>query len=224
MQNLVLIRHGQSVWNKENRFTGWTNVDLSEQGRQEAANAGVKLSELGLNFNIIYTSVLDRAIQTATIIKEKMSLELPLLKHWRLNERHYGALQGLNKQETADKHGADQVLVWRRSYNTRPPLLDEADAAVPAEWGADCPRILRGESLEDCVERVIPFWTEEVCPQLKAGATVLIAAHGNSLRGLMKHLFEISDEEIVKLEIATGTPIVCEIDESGKALNYKVIS
>ena len=190
MSNLILIRHGQSEWNKQNRFTGWVNVDLSEKGITEANHAGELLKKNGLKFDKIFTSTLLRAQRTADLAKEVFGQEdLETIKDWRLNERHYGALQGLNKKETADKHGEEQVMIWRRSYKTKPPLLSEEEAV---KFEPKC----AGESLEDTVNRVIPYWNENILPAVKNGENILIAAHGNSLRALMKYLFEISEESI----------------------------
>ena len=214
---LVLIRHGQSVWNAENRFTGWTDVDLSAQGRQEAQQAAELLRAEGLDFDHCYTSVLKRAIRTLWIVLDGLDrMWLPVERHWRLNERHYGALQGLNKAETAKEHGEDQVKIWRRSYDTRPPMLDDGDDRLP---GND-PRYARlskdelpaGECLKDTVERVLPCWEGEIAPRVKAGERVLISAHGNSIRALVKNLDQISDSEIMGVEIPTGVPLVYTLD------------
>ena len=207
MSEVILIRHGQSLWNKENKFTGWVNVDLSEQGIKEATEAGEILKRHQYKFDLIFTSKLLRAQRTADIVKKELGQnEQASIENWRLNERHYGALQGLNKKETALKHGDEQVKIWRRSYSTRPPLLDEEQAK---EFEPNC----RGESLEDTVKRVIPYWEESILPELKNGKKILIAAHGNSLRALMKYLYSINDDEILKLEIPTGKPLRCSLNE-----------
>ncbi|MQP66056.1 2,3-diphosphoglycerate-dependent phosphoglycerate mutase [Niveispirillum sp. SYP-B3756] len=222
MTKLVLIRHGQSVWNQMDLFTGWTDVDLSPQGVEEARQAGEKLKASGFDFDCCHTSVLTRAIKTSNLALEAMDrLWLPQHKNWRLNERHYGGLQGLNKTETAAKHGADQVKIWRRSYDIAPPALEEGDERLPdgdARYaGMPKAHLPRTESLKDCVARVVPYWVHVVAPQVKAGQRVLIAAHGNSLRGLVKYLSDMSDEDIVQFEIPTGKPIVYELDADLKA-------
>jgi 2,3-bisphosphoglycerate-dependent phosphoglycerate mutase len=218
MHTLVLLRHGQSTWNLENIFTGWTDVDLSDRGVAEAVQAGRILREEGYRFDISYTSVLRRAIKTLWLALEEMDLMwLPVEKHWRLNERHYGALQGLNKAEVAARHGDEQVLVWRRSYTTAPPALDEDDPRLALndpryrELGKDIPR---AESLRDTVRRFLPYWEEVIAPTVKEGRRVLISAHGNSLRALVKHLDGISDEDIVGLNIPTGVPLVYRLDKN----------
>jgi len=219
MYRLVLLRHGESVWNKENRFTGWTDVGLTEQGAREALTSGQTLKREGYTFDIAYTSVLKRAIETLWIALREMDLMwIPVYRSWRLNERHYGALQGLNKAETAEKHGEEQVKIWRRSYDTRPPALTPDDERYP---GSD-PRyadltedeLPLTECLKDTVERMLPYWFDVIAPDVKAGKRVLIAAHGNSLRALVKHLDKVSDEEIVGLNIPTGIPLVYELDET----------
>lgn len=214
---LVLLRHGQSVWNKNNRFTGWTDVELSEQGVAEAGAAGRAMAEAGLDFDLCYTSVLKRAIKTLWLALESMDrMWLPVHHNWRLNERHYGALQGLNKAETAKKYGDEQVFIWRRSFDTRPPSLDADDArqsqSDPRYAGLASGEVPRTESLKDTIARVLPYWHDAIAPQLRAGKRVLIAAHGNSLRGLIKYLDDVSDEDIPKLEIPTGIPLVYELD------------
>lgn len=218
MHKLVLLRHGESVWNKENRFTGWTDVGLTEKGAQEALTSGKTLLAEGFTFDIAYTSVLKRAIETLWIVLREMDLMwIPVYRSWRLNERHYGALQGLNKAETAEKHGEDQVKIWRRSYDTQPPALTPDDERYP---GRD-PRyadltddeLPLTECLKDTVERMLPYWFDVIAPEVKAGKRVLIAAHGNSLRALVKHLDKISDDEIVGLNIPTGIPLIYELDE-----------
>ena len=218
MPTLVLLRHGESIWNKENRFTGWTDIDLSDAGRAEALNAGRLLKAAGLTFDVAYTSVLKRAIRTCWIALDELDLLwIPIYRSWRLNERHYGALQGLNKAETAAQHGDDQVKIWRRSYDIPPPALTADDprhpardpryAALPA---ADLPLT---ESLKDTVARFLPFWDDIIAPAIHDGKRVLIAAHGNSLRALVKYLDRMSDEDIVELNIPTGAPLVYELDE-----------
>lgn len=223
-KTLVLVRHGESVWNKENLFTGWTDVDLSEVGVQEAKTAGKLLKEEGFKFDVCYTSLLKRAIHTLNNILEQMDCEyLPVYKDYRLNERHYGALQGLNKAETAEKYGEAQVKLWRRSYNVCPPALSEDDKRNPALQEAykniDKKNLPLTESLEITVQRVVPFFNEQIKPLLDQNKKVIIAAHGNSLRALVKYLDNISDEDIVALNIPTGVPLVYELDD-----NYKVVS
>jgi phosphoglycerate mutase, BPG-dependent, family 1 len=223
MHKLVLVRHGESTWNKENRFTGWTDVDLSEKGVEEAKEGGRYLREQGFVFDVAYTSVLKRAIKTLNIILEELDLLwIPVYKSWRLNERHYGALQGLNKAETAAKFGEEQVKIWRRSYDVPPPKLEKTDPRYP---GND-PRYKKlseaelplTECLKDTVERFLPYWHETIAPAIKAGERVLIAAHGNSLRALVKYLDNISDADIINLNIPTGMPLVYELDENLKPL------
>jgi 2,3-bisphosphoglycerate-dependent phosphoglycerate mutase len=217
MTTLVLLRHGQSVWNRENRFTGWTDVDLSDQGRDEARAAGQLMAAAGIEFDVAYTSVLTRAIRTLWLALDEMSLLwLPVHRAWQLNERHYGALQGLNKAETAARHGEAQVLAWRRSYDTPPPALDLNDAGNPS-WDRRYRDLPAGygplaESLKDTVERFFPYWEKVVAPDLRRGRRVLIVAHGNSLRALVMHLDRISSEDIVGLNIPTGVPLVYKLD------------
>lgn len=218
MAKLVLIRHGQSEWNLSNQFTGWVDVDLSEKGVEEAKHAGQLVKQAGLEFDQAYTSVLTRAIKTLHyVLEESDQLWIPEMKTWRLNERHYGALQGLNKKETADKYGADQVHIWRRSYDVLPPLLkatDEGSAAKDRRYADLDPRIIPGgENLKVTLERVIPFWEDHIAPDLLAGKKVIIAAHGNSLRALTKYIENISDADIMNLEMATGEPVVYDFDE-----------
>ncbi|MBL7101794.1 MAG: 2,3-diphosphoglycerate-dependent phosphoglycerate mutase [Desulfobacteraceae bacterium] len=217
MHKVVLLRHGESVWNKENRFTGWTDVDLSEKGKQEAVDAGQILKKEGYTFDVAFTSVLKRAIRTLWIALDEMDLMwVPVYRDWRLNERHYGALQGLNKAETAERHGEAQVLVWRRSYDTRPPALEKDDPRYP---GKD-PRyrdltqeeLPLTECLKDTVERFLPYWKKTIDPEIRSGKRVVIAAHGNSLRALVKYLDDIPDDEIVGLNIPTGMPLIYELD------------
>jgi len=214
MHKLVLLRHGESGWNRENRFTGWTDVDLSAQGIEEARGAGRLLKGEGYAFDYAYTSVLKRAIRTLNLALEELDqLWLPVAKDWRLNERHYGALQGLNKAETAAKFGEAQVLVWRRSYDTPPPALAPGDprheARDPRYAGVTVPLT---ECLKDTVARVIPYWESTIAPAVRSGLRILVAAHGNSLRALIKHLDEVSDAEIVGLNVPTGVPLVYELD------------
>ena len=228
MHTLVLLRHGQSTWNLENRFTGWTDVGLTEQGAAEAREAGRLIREEGLEFDQVYTSVLTRAIKTMWIAMEEMErVYLPVERTWRLNERHYGALQGLNKAETAEKHGANQVQLWRRSYDIPPPALDQDDERHPrfdARYaGLDPSDLPASECLKDTVERFLPYWHERVAPAVKSGERALIVAHGNSLRALVKYLDDVSDEEIVGLNIPTGVPLVYELDEELRPLGHRYL-
>lgn len=228
MHRLVLLRHGQSTWNLENRFTGWTDVDLTEQGCQEAAAAGRLLKEEGFEFDQVYTSVLKRAIRTMILALDEMDqLWLPVIRHWRLNERHYGALQGLNKAETAAKHGEDQVLIWRRSYDTPPPALEKDDERYPGKErryaGLSEAELPLTESLKDTVARFVPYWNDVISKDVKAGKTVLIVAHGNSLRALVKHLDNVSEEDILKLNIPTGIPLLYELDEDLKPIQSRYL-
>jgi len=214
---LVLLRHGQSIWNLENLFTGWIDVDLSEQGRLEAAEAGRLLRAEGIAFDVAFTSVLKRAIRTLWIALDGMDLMwLPVERSWRLNERHYGALQGLDKAQTVERHGAEQVKVWRRSYDIPPPPLAHDDPQHPRfdrrYAGVPAGEIPSAESLKDTLARVMPFWTSRIAPELSAGRNVLVAAHGNSLRALVKMLDRMSDEAIVELNIPTGVPLLYELD------------
>lgn len=214
---LVLLRHGQSAWNLENRFTGWVDVDLSEEGYRQCHNAGQRIKASGIQFDILFTSVLKRAIKTGHLVLEEADqLWIPEVKSWRLNERHYGALQGLNKKDTAEKYGDEKVHIWRRSYDTLPPTMaDDAEfSAVHDPRYANLPQdiIPRAENLKITLERVLPFWEDQIAPALLDNKTVLIAAHGNSLRALAKHIEQISDEDIMNLEIATGTPLLYELD------------
>jgi 2,3-bisphosphoglycerate-dependent phosphoglycerate mutase len=225
MIKLVLQRHGESIWNKANLFTGWTDVDLSEKGVQEAHDSGIKLKQEGYTFDIAFTSVLKRSIRTLWITMDEMDLMwIPVVRSWRLNERHYGALQGLNKAETAEKYGEEQVHTWRRSYAVRPPDLVVTDDRYP---GKD-PRyqhltkneIPLAESLKDTVARFLPFWHTDIVPEIKAGKKVLISAHGNSLRALVKYLDDISEDEIPGLNIPTGIPLVYELDDQLKPIKH----
>jgi len=225
MYKVVLLRHGESTWNKENRFTGWTDVDLSEKGFVEAKKSGEVLKKEGYTFDIAFTSVLKRAIRTLWITLDELDLMwIPVIRNWRLNERHYGALQGLNKTETAKKYGDEQVKIWRRSYDTQPPALEKTDERYP---GND-PRYLNltkeelplTECLKDTVVRFMPYWSETIAPTIKEGKKVLIAAHGNSLRALVKYLDNVSEEEIVGLNIPTGIPLVYELDDDLKPIKH----
>lgn len=217
MYKVVLLRHGESVWNKENRFTGWTDVDLSEKGIEEAGKAGDVLKTEGFTFDLAYTSVLKRAIRTLWIALDRMDLMwIPVEHSWRLNERHYGDLQGLNKSEMASKFGEEQVLVWRRSYDIPPPALKKTDPRYPGNdpryRGLDPKDVPVTECLKDTVNRFLPYWQQTIAPSVKAGRKVIIVAHGNSLRALVKYLDNVSDQEIVGLNIPTGIPLVYELD------------
>ncbi|WP_296255796.1 2,3-diphosphoglycerate-dependent phosphoglycerate mutase [uncultured Ezakiella sp.] len=220
---LVLVRHGQSEWNLENKFTGWVDVDLSEKGYAEAKHAGQILKDHGLEFDKAYTSVLKRAIKTLNIILEETDqLWLPTVKSWRLNERHYGALQGLNKAETAEKYGDEKVHIWRRSYDTLPPLMNENDELSQINDRRYLKDVVpMAENLKITLERVMPIWQDQIEPDLRAGKNIIIAAHGNSLRALTKHLEGISDEDIMGLEIPTGSPIIYELDHDLKVVDKK---
>ena len=225
MIKLVLVRHGQSEWNLENRFTGWTDVELSEQGVREAKEAGKVLKEKGYHFDLAYTSVLKRAEHTLDLILKEMGEEnIEIKRSWRLNERHYGALQGLNKDETRKKYGDEQVLLWRRSSDVRPPELKVTDPRYPGndpkykDLKED--ELPKTENLIDTIKRVMEYWNSDIKPDLEKGRNIIIAAHGNSLRGLMKYLDDISDEDIVKLEIQTGNPICYELDDNLKPIRH----
>ena len=225
MIKLVLVRHGQSMWNLENRFTGWTDVELSEQGIKEAKEAGKVLKEKGFNFDEAYTSVLKRANDTLKYILEELREEnIPVKKSWRLNERHYGALQGLNKDETKEKYGAEQVLLWRRSTDVRPPALSKDDERYPGNDPkySDLKEneLPTTENLIDTIKRVMEYWNSDIKKDLEAGKRVIIAAHGNSLRGLIKYLDNMTDEEIIKLELQTGNPICYELDDDLKPIRH----
>ncbi len=225
MKKLVLLRHGESTWNKENRFTGWTDVDLSEKGIQEARTAADLLVKDNYTFDVAFTSVLKRAIRTLWITMDGMDLMwIPVYRSWRLNERHYGALQGLNKAETAAKFGDEQVRLWRRSYDIRPPALDPADPRFPGN-NVVYKKIARDvlpltECLKDTVERFLPYWHDTIYPAIESGQRVLIVAHGNSLRALVKHLDQMSDEAIIDLNIPTGVPLVYELDDSLQPIRH----
>ncbi|OGU77550.1 MAG: phosphoglyceromutase [Ignavibacteria bacterium RBG_16_34_14] len=223
MYKVVLLRHGESTWNKENRFTGWTDVDLSEKGKNEAKKAGQTLKREGFHFDIAYTSVLKRAIRTLWVVLDEMDLMwIPVIRNWRLNERHYGELQGLNKSETAQKYGDAQVKIWRRSYDIQPPALEKNDGRYP---GKD-PRYSElseselplTECLKDTVNRFVPYWENVIAPTVKSGKRIIIAAHGNSLRALVKYLDNIQDQEIVELNIPTGIPLVYELTDGLKPI------
>ena len=226
MKRVVLLRHGESIWNQENRFTGWYDVDLTDKGLHEAREAGRSMKEQGFVFDLAYTSVLKRAIRTLWLALDEMDLMwIPVTQSWRLNERHYGALQGLNKAETAAKFGDEQVLVWRRSYDIPPPALDKGDSRYPGQdpryAGLSDRELPLTECLKDTVERFLPYWHETIAPQVKAGKRVIITAHGNSLRALVKYLDGVNDQDIVGLNIPTGIPLVYELDDDLKPIrNY----
>jgi 2,3-bisphosphoglycerate-dependent phosphoglycerate mutase len=228
MHRLVLLRHGESEWNRENRFTGWTDVDLSARGVEEARTAGRLLKSEGLTFDLAFTSVLRRAVRTLWLALEEMDLAwIPEHKDWRLNERHYGALQGLNKAETAARYGEQQVLAWRRSYDTRPPALepnDPRDAIADPRYGNLArAAVPLSECLADTVSRVLPCWNDSIAPAIASGKRVLVAAHGNSLRALVKHLDRIADADIVELNIPTGVPLVYELDDALSPLRHRYV-
>lgn len=222
MHKLVLLRHGESQWNKENRFTGWTDVDLSAKGCEEAKEAGKILKKEGYSFDRAFTSVLKRAIRTLWLAQDEMDLLwIPVEKSWRLNERHYGALQGLNKSETAAKYGEEQVHIWRRSYDVLPPLLEASDERHPSKdpryQGLECPA---GEALKHTVDRMLPYWESAIAPAVRKGERVLVAAHGNSLRALVKYLDQMSESQIMELNIPTGIPLVYELDKNLKPIKH----
>ena len=225
MKKVILIRHGESVWNKENLFTGWTDVDLSEKGFGEAKEAGLVLKEQGFVFDIAFTSVLKRAIRTLWLVLDEMDLMwIPVHHDWRLNERHYGALQGLNKAQTAEKYGEDQVKLWRRSYDVRPPALEETDPRYPGHdpryKGLMKVQLPLTECLKDTVERFLPCWHDLIVPAVRSGKRVLVSAHGNSLRALVKHLDDIPDDVIPGVNIPTGVPLVYEFDDALKPIRH----
>jgi 2,3-bisphosphoglycerate-dependent phosphoglycerate mutase len=225
MYTIVLLRHGESVWNKENRFTGWTDVDLSQKGIEEAIGAGKIMKEKGYSFDIVFTSLLKRALRTTWLALEQLDLLwIPEEKSWRLNERHYGALQGLNKAETAEKHGEEQVMIWRRSYDIPPPELEKSDPRYPGHESRyknmDEKDIPKTESLKDTVARFLPYWHEVMAPTIKTGKKVLISAHGNSLRALVKYLDNMTNEAVIALNIPTGVPLVYELDNNLKPLKH----
>ena len=225
MKKVVLLRHGESVWNKENRFTGWTDVDLTEKGTEEAGKAGELMREAGFEFDLAHTSVLRREIKTLWLALERMDLMwIPVLHCWRLNERHYGALQGLNKAETAAKFGDEQVLAWRRSYDVPPPALAPNDPRCPGNdpryRGLEPSQVPFTECLKDTVARVLPYWNQAIAPDIRAGKRVLVAAHGNSIRALVKYLDKVSDQDIVGLNIPTGVPLVYELDDALRPIRH----
>ena len=228
MHQVVLLRHGESAWNLENRFSGWTDVDLTETGVRKARSAGTLLKEEGLTFDAAFTSVLKRAVRTLWLVLDEMDLMwIPVVRSWRLNERHYGALQGLNKAETAAEHGDEQVLLWRRSYDVPPPALEPSDPRHPgndpryASLGKD--ELPLTESLKETVARSVPYWEDTIAPEIRVGKRVLIVAHGNSLRALVKYLDGVSDEEIVELNIPTGVPLVYDLDDDLKPLGHRYL-
>ena len=225
MYKIVLLRHGESVWNRENLFTGWTDVDLSQKGKEEAKDAGLLLKEQGYRFDIAFTSFLKRAIRTLWIVLDEMDLMwIPVQRDWRLNERNYGALQGLNKAETAAKYGEQQVKLWRRSYDIRPPALDVADPRYPGKDPRyrDIPReqLPLTESLRDTAARFLPCWDQLIAPSIRSGKQILVAAHNNSLRALVKYLEDVPEQQIVDLDIPTGVPLVQELDDDLKSLRH----
>ncbi len=225
---LILLRHGESIWNLENLFTGWTDVDLSETGKKEAASAGKILKEEGFDFDVCYTSYLKRAIHTLDLALDQLDRTwLPVVKSWKLNERHYGALQGLNKADTAEKYGDEQVKIWRRSFDTAPPLLEEKDMRNPRyqeqyrqEKDVKLPL---GESLKDTIERVVPYYNDVIYPDMLSGKRVLIVAHGNSLRALVRHFENLSNDEILSLNIPTGVPLLYEFDDKGQFVSKRYL-
>jgi len=228
MSQLILLRHGQSTWNLENLFTGWTDVGLTELGEEEARTAGRLMAEEGLKPDVMFTSVLKRATETADLaLAEAGWADIPTTRNWRLNERHYGDLQGLNKKETAAKHGDEQVLIWRRSYDIPPPAIEPDDERHPSHdplYADIDPTALPGtEALSNVVDRMLPYWFEEVVPELKAGKTVLIVAHGNSLRALVKHLDGLSDEAVIELNIPTGIPLLYELDDDLRPISSRYL-
>jgi 2,3-bisphosphoglycerate-dependent phosphoglycerate mutase len=225
MINLVLLRHGESIWNKDNLFTGWADIDLSMQGKTEATRAGELLKAEGFSFDVAFSSVLKRAIRTLWITLDVLDLMwIPIEHSWRLNERHYGALQGLNKAETAAKYGEKQVLIWRRSYDVRPPVLAETDPHYPGRdpryQGLSASELPVSECLKDTVARFLPYWRQTIVPAIRSGQKVIIVAHGNSLRALVKYLDDISDQDILALNIPTGIPLVYELDDQLKPLRH----
>ncbi|AGH96030.1 2,3-diphosphoglycerate-dependent phosphoglycerate mutase [Pseudobdellovibrio exovorus] len=228
MYTLVVVRHGESVWNKENRFTGWKDVDLSEKGVLEAQKAGKALKEKGFEFNMAYTSRLTRAIKTLNYILEEMKLHwLPVSKEWRLNERHYGGLQGLNKAETAEKHGEEQVKIWRRSFDTPPPAMEVSNPEHPSHdpryQDVKPNELPSGESLKETVARFLPLWNDKISADIKSGKKILIAAHGNSLRALVMHLEGLSQAEIMEVNMPTGIPLVYQLDKDFKVIGKEFL-
>ena len=225
MHRMILLRHGESIWNKDNLFTGWTDVDLSEKGREEALEAGRTLKREGYVFDVAYTSLLKRAIRTLWIALDEMDLMwIPVVRDWRLNERHYGALQGLNKAQTAVQYGDEQVKIWRRSYSTQPPALDTKDSRYPGNdpryHSLTKEQLPLTESLKDTVERFLPCWQEIIAPDIRSGRRILISAHGNSLRELVKYLDNVSEKDIVELNIPTGVPLVYELDDDLRPIRH----
>ncbi len=225
---LVMIRHGESVWNRENRFTGWTDVDLSDTGREEAVQGGILLKEAGFSFDVCYTSYLKRAIHTANLVLEQLDEEwIPVIKTWNLNERHYGALQGLNKAQTAVKYGEEQVKLWRRSFDIAPPILAETDERNPAlqerYHGIGIDSLPLTESLKNTIDRVIPYYEKQILADMKSGKRVLIAAHGNSLRALVMYLDHMSEKEVLDLNIPTGVPLVYELNDQMQAVGHRYL-
>jgi len=228
MYKLIIVRHGESVWNQENRFTGWQDVDLAPKGLEEAKKAGIALKEKGFIFEKAYTSKLKRAIKTLNVILDELNLDwIPVTKDWRLNERHYGGLQGLNKSETAARHGEEQVKIWRRSYDTPPPAMEISDSRHPSHDPRynDVPRaqLPSCESLKDTVARFLPLWNEVIAPEIKAGKKIIIAAHGNSLRALMQHLENMTPDEIMGVNMPTGIPMLYELDQNLKVIKKEFI-
>lgn len=228
MHKLILVRHGESLWNQENRFTGWQDVDLSDKGKAEAGRSGKTLFDLGYEFDEAYTSVLKRAIKTLWIIQEEMDLFwLPVTKDWRLNERHYGSLTGLDKAETAARHGEEQVKIWRRSYDTPPPMMEKSDKRHPSHdkrYKKINPNLLpSGESLKETVARFLPLWKEEIAPKIQNGKKILIVAHGNSIRALIQHLEGMSPEQIMEVNMPTGIPLMYELDQNLKVLKKEFL-
>ena len=228
MYTLVLIRHGESIWNLENRFTGWHDVDLTDTGIAQAKHAGQLLKQGGYSFDLAFTSVLTRAIRTLWIALDEMGeLYTPVERHWRLNERHYGALQGLNKAETAAQHGDEQVKIWRRSFDVPPPAVEESDERFPAHdkryAGVDPRALPKAESLALTIDRVLPYWYDRIVPEIRSGKKLIIAAHGNSLRALVKYLDEMSDQDVLELNIPTGVPLVYKLDENLKPISSEYL-
>lgn len=224
MQKLVLVRHGQSIWNLENKFTGWADVGLSDRGIKEAINAGKALKKLGYTFDVAYTSLLKRAQDTLNLILKELDLDIPVIESYKLNERHYGALQGLNKDETRQKYGDEQVRLWRRSAEVRPPALTKDDPRYPGNdplyKGLPESELPLTENLVDTIKRVVAYYESTIVPDLKLGKKIIIVAHGNSLRGLVKYLDNLSDEEVMNLEIPTGVPLVYELDDNLKPIKH----
>lgn len=224
MQKLVIVRHGESIWNLENKFTGWTNVGLSDNGIKEAINAGKTLKKLDYTFDVAYTSVLKRAKDTLNLILKELDLDIPIIENYKLNERHYGALQGLNKDETRQKYGEEQVRLWRRSAEVRPPALTKDDPRYPGNdpmyKGLPESELPLTENLVDTIKRVVDYYESTIVPDLKLGKKIIVVAHGNSLRGLVKYLDNLSDDEVMNLEIPTGVPLVYELDDNLKPIKH----